>query len=63
MKKLVKARDQFGLVIPIVERKKKEMAAQGLTDLHEAEAGGQIGDKSADDSKLAGSETTLAVFG
>ncbi|CAL8144107.1 unnamed protein product [Orchesella dallaii] len=59
IKKLVKARDQFGLVIPIVERKKREMAAQGLTDLHEAEAGGQT--EGAADGK-SGSETTLAVF-
>ena len=29
--KAVKAKDQYGYIIPIVEKKKRELAAQGLT--------------------------------
>lgn len=64
IKRLIKARDQFGLVIPIVERKKREMAAQGLTDLHEAEAGGVSADKQAGEGgKATGSENALSIYG
>ncbi len=40
------------------------MAAQGLTDLHEAEAGGMLADKQdSEGGKAPNSENALAIYG
>jgi len=65
--KLIKAKDQYGPVISIVEKRKRELAQEGITDIHPEEvdgissSGGEKGDQSGA-AKKAASENSLALY-
>jgi hypothetical protein len=59
-----KAKDQYGPVIAIVEKKRRELAQDGITDIHHNETGGMLDTKVSDDASgnNKGADTSLALF-
>lgn len=61
--KAIKGKDQYGPVIPIVEKKKRELAQEGITDIHQHnENGVNHGPKETDISSKPSNESAVALF-
>lgn len=61
----MKAKDQYGSVIAIVEKQRRELAQEGITDMHHNENGGFVSNKdgmAADGSVKSSGDTSLALF-
>jgi hypothetical protein len=64
--RVLKAKDQYGPVIDIVEKKRRELAQDGITDLHHDENEGQLANADKSDSaggaRKGGADTSMALY-